>query len=125
MRQTRGFTLLELIVVVLIIGILAAIAIPKFGGTKDRAYVSTMKSDLRNMVTAMESYQSDYAAYPTALNLIQYSPSSGVTITIGGATPSGWDATAKHNATVKTCGIYVGTGTPPISGGQPGEAVCT
>ncbi len=125
MRQTQGFTLLELIVVVLIIGILAAIAIPRFGGTKDRAYVATMKSDLRNMVTAMETYQSDYAAYPSSLGLITYRPSSGVTVTIGGASASGWDATAKHNATTKTCGIYVGTGTPPIAGGQPGEAVCT
>src|SRR3954470_11230305 len=114
MRQIRGFTLLELMVVVLIIGILATIAIPRFASTKDKAYVATMKSDLRNLVTAMENYQSDYAAYTTSQPAISYVPSSGVTVTISGATASGWDATAKHNATSKTCGIFIGTGTPPI-----------
>lgn len=126
MRTRRGFTLLELMIVVLIIGILATIAIPRFGATKDKAYVATMKSDLRNLVTAQESYLVDYAAYSTTSSLLTLIVSPGVTITIGGgANATGWDATAKHNATSKTCGIYVGTGTPTSLGGQPGEAVCT
>jgi type IV pilus assembly protein PilA len=124
MRQIRGFTLLELMVVVLIIGILATIAIPKFASTKDRAYVATMKSDLRNLVTAEEAYQSDFATYTTSQPLMSYVPSSGVTVTITNPTATGWEAVASHNATSKTCGVYVGTGTPPIMGGQPGEAVC-
>ena len=46
---------------VVIIGILAAIAIPKFASTKDKAYVAAMKSDLRNLAT----YQEQYAATGT------------------------------------------------------------
>ena len=55
MQNRKGFTLIELLIVVVIIGILAAIAIPKFANTKEKAYLASMKSDLRNLVTAQEA----------------------------------------------------------------------
>ena len=63
MRTRKGFTLIELLIVVVIIGILAAIAIPKFANTKQKAYVTSMKSDLRNLVTAQEAYFADSSQY--------------------------------------------------------------
>ena len=64
LRNTRkGFTLIELLIVVVIIGILAAIAIPKFASTKEKAYLATMKSDLRNLATAQEGYFADNKVY--------------------------------------------------------------
>jgi type IV pilus assembly protein PilA len=54
LRNRKGFTLIELLIVVVIIGILAAIALPKFGQTRERAYISAMQSDLRNLQTAQE-----------------------------------------------------------------------
>jgi prepilin-type N-terminal cleavage/methylation domain-containing protein len=55
-RRRNGFTLIELLIVVVIIGILAAIAIPKYANTKSKAYMASMKTDLRNLATAQESY---------------------------------------------------------------------
>jgi prepilin-type N-terminal cleavage/methylation domain-containing protein len=55
----KGFTLIELLIVVVIIGILAAIAVPAFAATKSKAYTASMKTDLRNLVTAQEAYFSD------------------------------------------------------------------
>ena len=124
MRNSKGFTLIELLIVVVIIGILAAIAIPKFANTKEKAYIASMKSDLRNLVTAQESYFADQVSYTTATTALNYTPSTGNTVTIGAATGTGWAATAKNNATTKTCGIYVGSAAPPIAGQNEGEPKC-
>ena len=123
MRNTKGFTLIELLIVVVIIGILAAIAIPKFANTKEKAYIAAMKSDLRNLVTAEESYFADNITYTTALGTA-YNSSAGVTVTVTAATGTGWAATSSHNATTKTCGIFVGAATAPISGANEGEPKC-
>ena len=63
MQNRKGFTLIELLIVVVIIGILAAIAIPKFASTKEKAYLASMKSDLRNGATAEEGYFADNQVY--------------------------------------------------------------
>ena len=109
----KGFTLIELLIVVVIIGILAAIAIPKFANTKEKAYIASMKTDLRNLITAQEAYFSDnnstYAASIAAMGT-NYQSSSGVTVTLGGVTNTGWAATATHMQTAKTCTITLGGG---------------
>ena len=124
MRNSKGFTLIELLIVVVIIGILAAIAIPKFASTKEKAYIASMKADLRNLVTAQESYFADNVTYTSTMGNLSYSMSAGNTVSVTGATGTGWSATAKNNGTTKTCGIFVGAGTPPISGQNEGEPKC-
>ena len=121
MSSRKGFTLIELLIVVVIIGILAAIAIPKFANTKEKAYVASMKSDLRNLVTAEEAYFSDNnSSYGTIANMgTNYRASSGVTVVVAGLSATGWGATAAHNSTAKTCAITVG-GTAT----NEGEPVC-
>src|SRR4249919_4387958 len=74
----KGFTLIELLIVVVIIGILAAIAIPKFANTKSKAYITAMKSDLRNLVTAEEAFFSDSSKYTQTITQLKFQSSTGV-----------------------------------------------
>lgn len=130
LRNREGFTLIELLIVVVIIGILAAIALPKFGETRERAYVSAMESDLRNLQTAQEMYFSDAdTGYEYWIGTLQpaesnadlnFQASSGVTITVdaNGTAANGYTATAGHAAldAGETCQITVGgSGSSAIS----------
>src|SRR5256885_16114226 len=76
-QSEEGFTLIELMVVVLIIAILLAIAIPTFLGARSRAQDRAAQSNLRNALTAEKTYYTDAQAYTTdiaaggALNSIE------------------------------------------------------
>jgi prepilin-type N-terminal cleavage/methylation domain-containing protein len=109
----RGFTLIELLIVVVIIGILAAIAIPKFANTKEKAVMSAMRSDLRNLAGTQETYWTNNSIYyggviPDAA--FNFTPSRNVAITIVSATAAGWSARATApGVTSQTCVIFYGT----------------
>ena len=131
-KNRKGFTLIELLIVVVIIGILAAIAIPKFANTKEKAYVASMKSDLRNMATAEEAYFADWQTYAAgtgtnfsgvgvALGGTGFVPSAGVSVPAVASGGTGWSATSTHSGTAKTCAIFIGVAqvTPATVEGEP------
>jgi type IV pilus assembly protein PilA len=64
----NGFTLIEILVVIIIIGILAAIAIPALLGQRKRGYDASLKSDLRTVATEFETYNTDDRGYPLSLD---------------------------------------------------------
>ena len=109
----KGFTLIELLIVVVIIGILAAIAIPKCSSTKEKAYMATMKADLKNLTNVQEAFYSDSGRYAKlaeltgnyAWNLSQNNAVGGVD---GDAT--GWSASLSNPAvkSVASCNIFAG-----------------
>jgi prepilin-type N-terminal cleavage/methylation domain-containing protein len=123
----KGFTLIELLIVVVIIGILAAIAIPKFANTKTKAYTAAMKSDLRNLVTAEESFFSDsgyYLVYGDT-SKIKFKPSTGVSSPLIVPGPGYWSATVTHSQITNfSCGIGVNTANTVVTTAGDGEPAC-
>ncbi len=67
-RQTKnkGFTLIEIILVIVIIGILAAIIVPKFAGTTDKAKIATTKANLGSLRSAVRLFQTNNDGTPPA-----------------------------------------------------------
>ena len=69
MRKKKGFTLIELMIVIAIIAILAAILVPNFLRARAQGMVTACKANLKNMGTALEMYATDNSGrYPTTLN---------------------------------------------------------
>jgi type IV pilus assembly protein PilA len=88
-KNEKGFTLIELMIVIAIIGILAAIAIPQFSAYRIRSYNSSSQADLRNAATAQEAYFVDWDTYADTTsklvahtNAYGYFPTPKVILTI-------------------------------------------
>jgi type II secretion system protein G len=92
----RGFTLVELMVVVAIIGILSAIAIPLYTGVQARARIAKAQADIRSMARAVTIYGALAGSTPTALAQLTATVSNGQGLVAGPfigvvpAPPSGW-----------------------------------
>ena len=77
-KNQEGFTLIELMVVIVIIGILVAIALPNFIGATDRAKVASVKSNAHTVQTMLESYGVDFGGkYPDNVDALKREAQTG------------------------------------------------
>jgi len=125
-NNSKGFTLIELMVVIVVIGILAGIAIPRFMGAQDRSRIAAAESDINSMRQALGLYEIDHSGYlPTSsgntyanfvTNIVDPNGDAYMvlpdTTNFTGFSYAGTDTTYQVQITAKDNGTTTLTGTP-------------
>lgn len=106
-RKGRGFTLVELLVVIVVLAVLAAIVLPKFMNSSQRSKESALRSDLKVVRNAISMFQADTGKYPNSLADLAETDKTAVKVA-GGATVSATDWHGPYLEAVPT---------DPITGG--------
>ena len=108
----RGFTIIEMLAVMVVIGVLATIAFARLQSTKDKATVASMSSDLHGVTEEQEAYYFQNRVYSPTIDSLNPNLSPGNVSTILEATASGWSGQASNPKVTRLCWIVVGSAAP-------------
>jgi type IV pilus assembly protein PilA len=123
--RRRGFTLIELMIVVMIVGLIAAIAIPRYTTVKQKANVATMQTALKNLGQAEETFFAEHGEYTANLDSLNFAPTADMTLTVVEATNTGWSATITHpQAVPRKCAFFLGTAVAVSPATSQGSLAC-
>ena len=122
-QKQKGFTIVELLIVIVVIAILAAITIVAFNGVQQRAQASTIQNDLRNIATKLKLFQADNGRYPSNVTELAamefkasknaYATSSTVAVNLGFCTKGDYSGFAVFAMTKSGDRYYVTDSSSP------------
>jgi general secretion pathway protein G len=119
-HRAHGFTAVELIVVIGVLGILAGIVIINMNGWRQRTEANQVQSDLKAVASAMEEYRNANSGYPLSLPAT-FTASSGVTVTYTSGTSAGYCINGKSTPEPTVAYSIKSTGAMPV----PQVGTCT
>ena len=118
-----GFTFIELLTVMIVMGLLAGIGVPRIRNMKERAYQATLRSDLGTLRTAQEAYYAENLRYATYVDALDFRLSSRVSVVIESSDPQrGWKAEARHMWLSTPCTTAAGD---DAVGVESGAIICS
>lgn len=121
----EGVSLVDVLIVVVIVAILAAIAIPRFASTREKQHVADMQSDLRALAAAEDAFSNDSGHYTTSLPPSRFHGLPGVTPPTISVGDGWWTATVRDSTLPGTvCGIGVSAKNPVDPSAADGEPAC-
>lgn len=111
--QKQGFTLVEMLAAVTIIGILVAIAVFGLGRTRDQGFRAALISDLRSLALSQEVHRAGTGTYASSLGDLDFRASAGNAVTLVGGDRTGWSAWGTHQRVEPMrCAIFSGDAAP-------------
>ena len=123
-----GFSLIELLITLVLLGILATVMWMRVEGMNQEAYRAAVQADIKSVALAQELYHNAHMEYGAIGDLTAYQPTEGVTVTLTHVDARGYAITATHAGlgAGEVCGYYAGV--VPAGAGAPadeaGVSVC-
>jgi len=123
-RPRLAFSLVELLAVLLVVGVLVGLSLPRFHTYKRKAHVASMVSDLRNLAAAEEELWNTVRFYTTDTSALELALSPGVALALRSADSTGWSAQATHSGSNSVCSIFYGSAPPLPPAVKPNVIQC-